>query len=270
MDCRHNAAAAIAGRLQESYRKGKKTMSVQARRVRRSREVLHRYVPRTGSVKRTLLLTGIAVVTLGASTGAAVSATAAHHHRHGKFSCEAWGANLGGATFAVANKHYTPCYNKHGRVNKAGRTLSGAGVKLGVITSNTEMKGHRVIRAGKTKALASARTAKAKIATLKIGAATSSATYTCVAKGHKLVPKLRFHSNVAYIITNGKKQKIGSKSQTKKLGPLGLGGTIRFNRVIKSGRTITVRAVEIDLGGKKPTIVLAQSRVSYTGNPCAK
>jgi len=208
-------------------------------------------------------------VTLAASTGAAVSATAAHHHR-GKFSCEAWGADLAGATFAVANKHYTPCFTKHGRVAKAGRTLGGAAVKLGVLTANTEMKGHRVIRAGKTKALASARTAKAKIGTLKIGAATSSATYRCVAKGSKLVPKLKFHSNVAYIIANGKKQKIGSKSQTKKLGPLGLGGIIRFNRVIKSGHTVTVRAVEIDLGGKKPTIILAQSRVSYTGNPCAK
>jgi hypothetical protein len=209
-------------------------------------------------------------VTLGASTGAAVSATAAHHHRHGKFSCEAWGANLGGATFAVANKRYTPCYNKLGRVVKAGRTLGGASVKLGVITSNTEMKAHRVIRAKKTKALASAKTANAKVGSLKIGAATSSASYTCVAKGSKLVPRLKVRSNVAYIISNGKKQKIGSKSQTKKLGPLGLGGTIRFNRVIKSGRTVTVRAVEIDLGGKKPTIILAQSRVSYTGNPCAK
>ena len=232
--------------------------------------MLHRYVPRTGSVKRTLVLTGIAVATLGASTSAAVSATAAHHHRHGKFSCEAWGANIAGATFAVANKHYTPCFNKHGRVNKAGRTLPGGAVKLGVITANTEMKGHRVIRANKTKALASARTAKAKVATLKIGAATSSAAYTCVAKGHKLVPKLKAKSNVAYIIANGKKQKIGSKSVTKKLGPLGLGGLIRFNRVIRSGRTVTVRAVEIDLGGSKPTIILAQSRVSYTGNPCAK
>ena len=232
--------------------------------------MLHRYVPRTGSVKRTLLLTGIAVVTLGASTGAAVSATAAHHHRHGKFSCEAWGANLGGTTFAVANKRYTPCSTKHGRVKMAGRTLGTANVKLGVITSNTKMKRHRGVRAGKTKALASARTATAKVGSLKIGAATSSATYTCVAKGHKLVPKLKVHSNVAYIIANGKKQKIGSKSVTKKLGPLGLGGIIRFNRVIKSGHTTTVRAVEIDLLGNKPTIVLAQSRVSYTGNPCAR
>src|SRR5438105_15442238 len=103
-------------------------MSVLARRLRRSREVLHRYVPRTGSMRRTLLLTGMAVVTLGVTTsGAAVlssSSMAAHHRHHGKFSCEAWGANLAGSSFAVANKVNSPCQNKHGRVNKAGRTLN--------------------------------------------------------------------------------------------------------------------------------------------------
>jgi hypothetical protein len=219
-------------------------------------------------VRRTLLLTGIAVVTLGASTGAAVSATAAHHHRHGKFSCEAWGADIAGRTLAVANKHYTPCYTKHGRVNKAGRTLGALHVFVGAVTANTEMKGKRVIRAGKTKALASARTAKAGVRGLvHIGAATSSASYTCVAKGSKLVPKLKARSNVAYIIIGGKKEKIGSKP-TKKV--ISLLGTIRFNKVIKHGHTVTVRAVEIDLlGGTKP-IILAQSKIGYTGNPCVK
>jgi hypothetical protein len=193
--------------------------------------------------------------------------TAAHHHR-GKFSCEAWGANVGGTAFAVANKKNTPCFNKHGRVNKAGRTLDGAGVKVGGITANTEMKGRRVIRAGKTLALASARTAKAKIGSLQIGAATSSVTDTCVAKGHHLAVKQTFTSNVAWILQKGgKKQKIGSTPQKITLGPL---GTIYFNRVLRSGHTLVVRAVEVDLGGTTPTIILAQSQGGYTGNPCAK
>jgi hypothetical protein len=240
-------------------------MAAKARRLRRSREALHRYVPRTGSMRRALLLSGVALATLGVATS--VAAVSAHHGHRGKFSCEAWGAVLGGNTFAVANKHYTPCYIKHGRVNKAGRTLNGVGLKVGVLTANTEMKGHRVIRAGKTKALASARTAKAKISSLKIGVATSSANYTCVAKGHKLVPKLRVQSNVAYILASGKKHKIGSKPQKMSFGPL---GTLYFNRVIRKGHTVTVRAVELDLGGTTPTLILAQSQVGYMGNPCAK
>jgi hypothetical protein len=219
-------------------------------------------------VRRTFLLTGIAVATLAVSTGVAVSATttAAHHHR-GRFSCEAWGANIGGSTFAVANKHNSPCYRKHGRVNKAGRTLHGAGIKLGVVTANTELKGRRVIRAGKTLALASARTAKAKVGTLQIGAATSSATDTCVKSRHGLSVKQTVKSSVAYILTGGKKQKIGSKPQKISFGPL---GTIYFNRVLRSGHTVVVRAVEIDLGGTTPTVILAQSQVGFTGNPCLK
>lgn len=230
--------------------------------------MLHRYVPRTGSTRRTLLLTTITAVTLAASTGVAVSATttAARHHR-GKFSCEAWGANLGGTTFAVANKRYTPCFNKHGRVNKAGRTLKGAGIKVGALTSNTQMKGHRVIKANKTKAVASARTAKAKVGTLQIGAATSSVSYTCVGKGKKLSPKLAVSSNVVYIQSGGsKKELIGSQHKKISLGPL---GTIYLNRVLRSGHTVDVRAVEIDLGGTTPTLILAESKASYTGNPCA-
>jgi hypothetical protein len=206
-------------------------------------------------------------VALGATTGVAVSATttAAHHHR-GKFSCEAWGAILGSTTWAVANQHYTPCFNKHGRMDKAGRTFNGVGIKLGVVTANTELKGHRVIRAGKTLSLASARTAKAKVGSLQIGAATSSATDRCVAKGHKLVVRQSVKSNVAYIKSGGKKNLIGSKPTKISLGAL---GTIYFNRKLRSGHTLTVRAVEIDLGGTTPTVILAQSQVGYTGNPCA-
>lgn len=232
-------------------------------------------------MKRTLLLTVIGAVTLGATTGVAVSAptgavaTAAHHRHHrGKFSCRAMGADVFGTKIAVANKHFTPCYNKHGRVDKAGRTLHL--VKLGVLTANTRMKDRRVIKAGKTKSYAGSRTAKVtvglsgkagKTGAIQIGAATSSASDTCVAKGHRLVVKQRHKSNVAYIVLNGQKQKIGNKSEKISLGPL---GTIYLNRVLKHGNKITVRAVEIDLGGTKPSVILAQSQVSYTGNPCAK
>jgi hypothetical protein len=247
-------------------------MTVLARRLRRSSEVLHRYGPQTGSMSRTLLLTGIAVVTLGVTeSGAAVSSPssmAAHHRHHGKFSCEAWGANLGGTTFAVANKVNSPCQNKHGRVNKAGRTVKFT--KLGVVTANTELKGWRRVRAG-TMGLASARTAKAVTRllgtkALQIGVATSVATDRCVAKGRKLVLRQSVKSSVAYILISGKKTLIGSKPQKISLGPL---GTIYFNRVIRSGHTLTVRAVEIDLGGKTPTVILAQSQVGFTGHPCA-
>ena len=240
--------------------------------------MLHRYVLRTGSVKRTLLLTVIGAVTLGATTGAAVSApvTAAHHHHHrGKFECKAIGADVFGTKVAVANQKFMPCYTKHGRVDKAGRSLSL--VKLGVVTTNTRLKGHRVVKAKKTKGTAGARTAKVvvglsgkfgKVGAIQIGAATSNAADTCVSKGGHLVVKQTHNSNVAYIKTNGKKTPIGNKYEKISLGAL---GTIYLNRVLKHGNKITVRAVEIDLGGKtKPSIILAQSQVSYTGNPCAK
>ena len=238
--------------------------------------MLHRYLPRTGSVTRTALVATIGAVTLAASTGVAISApvnaSASHHHR-GKFSCQAFGGDVAGTYLALANKKYTPCFNKHGRVNKAGATLGL--VKLGVLTANTKMKGHKVIKAHKTHGSAGARTAKvtvglsgknSKLGALQIGAATSNASDTCVSKGGKLVVKQTHHSSVAYIRLNGKKTVIGSQSEKIPL----LIGTLYLNRVIKHGNSVTVRAVEIDLGGKKPTIILAESKVGYTGNPCAK
>ncbi len=224
-------------------------------------------VPRT--LSRGFLLSAIAVVTLGVATsGAAVSSQAAHHRHHGRFSCKAWGADIGGTTFAVANRVNSPCQDKLARVNKAGKTLKG--VKLGVITSRTHIKNWRRVRAG-TLGTASARTAKVVVGlagakALKIGAATSSATNTCVARGGKLAVRQTSQSNVAYIVVNGKKTRPGSKQEKIPLGPL---GTIYLNRVIRKGNTRTVRAVEIDLGGHKPTIILAQSQVGYTGRPCA-
>src|SRR5437764_953254 len=48
-------------------------MTVQARRLGRSREVLRRCVPRTGGLWKTFLLTGIALVTLGATASGAAA-----------------------------------------------------------------------------------------------------------------------------------------------------------------------------------------------------
>jgi hypothetical protein len=182
------------------------------------------------------------------------------------------GADVLGTKLAVANKKFKPCFSKHGRVNKAGGTLGL--VKLGVLTANTKLKGHKVVKAKKTKGTAGARTAKVsvglsgklgKFGAIVIGAATSSAADTCVSKGGHLVVKQTHKSNVAYITIGGKKTPVGN---TYEKIPLGV-ATIYLNRVIKHGKKITVRAAEVDLGGKKPSVILAQSVVSYTGNPCA-
>jgi hypothetical protein len=216
---------------------------------------------------RGFLLSGLAVVTLGVATsGAAVSSQAARHH--GKFSCKAWGAQIGGMNFAVANRVNSPCQDKLARVDKAGRTLKN--VRLGVLTSRTRIKDWRHVRPG-TRGTASARSAKVVLGlsskeAIKIGVATSSATDRCVAKGGKMVLKQVHQSNIAYIVVNGKKERPGTKSEKIPLGPL---GTIYLNRVLRKGHTLTVRAVQIDLGGKKPTVILAQSQVGYTGQPCA-
>ncbi len=227
-------------------------------------------VPR--NLRRLFLLSGLTVVTLGvAMTGVAVSsqAAAAHHHHAGKFACKAWGAKIAGMNFAVANRVYSPCYDKLGRVDKAGRTLKN--LKLGVLTSRTRIKDWRRVRVG-TLGTASARSAKLVLglvpgqAAIKIGVVTSAATDRCVASHGKLALKQTHQSNVAYIVVNGKKTRPGSKQEKIPLGPL---GTIYLNRVLRHGHTLTVRAVEIDLGGKKPTIILAQSQVGYTGKPCS-
>jgi hypothetical protein len=232
-------------------------------------------------VRRTLLIAVVGAATLAATTGAAISApvsgstntTAHHHHHRGKFSCMAMGAFVMGQTVSVANKKFTPCFTKHQRVDKAGATLGL--VKLGVLTANTRSKGHRVVKAHKTKGTAGARTAKvvvglsgknSKLGAIVIGAATSAAADTCVKKHGKLVVKQTHHSNVAYVKINGKKTIIGSQSEKIPL----LLGTLYLNRVIKKGHTVTVEAAEIDLGGNKPSVILAESKVSYSGNPCAK
>ncbi len=217
-------------------------------------------------MRRALLLSGIALATLGAT--ASFAAVAAHHGHRGKFSCEAVGANIGGHTFAVANKKYTPCFNKLGRINKAGRTLKLT--KIGAVTASTRLKGKRKQPRNGTSALASARTAKVTTGLLgkkglTIGVAQSSVKETCVAKGHKLSLHQTSKSFVAYIELGGKRTNVGNKSMKISLGPL---GTIYLNRTLRSGHTLMRRAVEIDLLGTKPTIILAQTQAGYTSNPC--
>ncbi len=255
-------------------------MTEEARRGRRSTEALRRHAPHTGGLRRFLLLGGIALTTLAMATSAAAMAPMAapvnsaahhrhHHHHRGKFQCEAWGAIIGGTSFAQANKPGKPCQNKHGRVNKAGRTVGALKLKVGGLTAVSQLKKWKVVRSG-TSGNSSARTAKVSITlggkkAIQIGVATSSASATCVGKGHKLSVKEKTASNVAYLVLGGKKTKIGNKYMKI---PLGI-ATIYFNRVLKSGHTLIRRAVEIDLGGTKPTVILAQSRVGYTGRPCA-
>jgi hypothetical protein len=100
---------------------------------------------------------------------------------------------------------------------------------------------------------------------IRIGAMKSTATDTCAAKGSKLSLAQTGTSTVAYIIINGKKTVVGNKSMTI---PLGI-ATIYLNRTIQSGNVLTQRAVEIDIGGNTPSVILAQSEVDFTGNPCA-
>ena len=105
---------------------------------------------------------------------------------------------------------------------------------------------------------------------IKIGAVQSTATETCVAKGGKLSLKRTGKSTVAYIVINGQKTTVGNKYEKITVGPPATPlATIYLNRTIKKSNTLTQRAVEIDVGGTKPSVILAQSEVDSTGNPCA-
>jgi hypothetical protein len=194
--------------------------------------------------------------------------TKATHHRAGTFSCRATGANLLGTMFAIANPADSPCSSKHATVVKVGKALK---TKVEVIKSNTFRKYGQSPRAGDT-AEATSQVAGAMTGLLgkpiKIGAAASTATDKCVAKGAKLSLTQTGSSTVAYIEMNGKKTVVGNKPMTISFGAL---GTLYLNRTVKSGNTLTQRAVELDLGtGTSTTValVLAQSEVDFTGNPC--
>lgn len=190
----------------------------------------------------------------------------AHGHRAGTFSCRATGANLLGSTFAVANPIDSPCATHEASVVKVGPVLK---TKAGVIKSNTLRKYGSSPKPGDT-AEATSNVANATTGLLggkpiRIGAMKSTATDTCAAKGSKLSLAQTGTSTVAYIIINGKKTVVGNKSMTI---PLGI-ATIYLNRTIQSGNVLTQRAVEIDIGGNTPSVILAQSEVDFTGNPCA-
>jgi Bacterial Ig-like domain (group 1) len=187
-------------------------------------------------------------------------------HRAGTFSCVATGANLLGTTFAVANPLNSPCATHQASVVKIGTVLK---IKVAAIKSNTFKKYGKLPKAGDS-AIATSKVAKAMVGLIsgkpiKIGVATSTATDKCVAKGGKLSLKQTGKSTVAYIMINGKKTVVGNKPMTIPVGPL---ATIYLNRQIKSGNTLTQRAVEIDLLGSTPSVILAQSAVDFTGNPC--
>jgi hypothetical protein len=197
--------------------------------------------------------------------------TTHHHHGHhgkraGTFSCRATGANILGSTFAVANPKDSPCATHQASVLKVGPVLK---TRVGVIKSNTFKKYGVSPKAGDT-AEATSHVAKAMTGLLggkpiKIGAVQSTAMDKCVAKGGKLSLKQTGNSTVAYITINGKKTLVGNKYMKLNLGI----ATIYLNRTVKSGNTLTQRAVEIDIGGTTPSVVLAQSEVDFTGNPCS-
>ena len=196
-----------------------------------------------------------------------------HHggHRTGTFSCRATGAELLGPTFAVANPMDSPCATDQKSVLNVNSVPK---VTVGVITSNTFAKYGTQVKAGDS-AKAVSKVAKASThliagKPIKIGAVQSTATETCVAKGGKLSLKQAGKSTVAYIKINGNKKVIGSKYKKIVLGPSATPlATIYLNRKIKTGGTLTQRAVEIDIGGTTQSIILAQSEVDFTGNPCA-
>jgi hypothetical protein len=195
-----------------------------------------------------------------------------HHggHRAGTFSCEATGADLLGSTFAVANPTNSPCATDQASVLNVNSVPK---ITVGVIKSNTFAKYGKQVKAGDTaeatSKVASASTRLISGHPIKIGAAQSTATETCVAKAGKLSLKQTGKSTVAYIVINGTKTVIGNKYKKIVVGPTATPlATIYLNRKIKTGGTLTQRAVEIDIGGTTQSIILAQSEVDLTGNPC--
>ncbi len=198
-------------------------------------------------------------------------AKSSHHHgghRAGTFSCEGTGANILGALFADANHKNNPCRSDHANLVNVG-PIPVADATVKALAAHTHLKAGKLPKAGDT-ASSDAKVAKATVGgvpghNIVIGAVTSQASETCVSKAGKLSLQRTAKSRVAYIKINGKKTLVGNKSMKLSIGKL---ATIYLNRTIKTANSVTQRAVEIDLMGK-PLVILAQSEVDSTGNPCA-
>ena len=164
-------------------------------------------------------------------------------------------------TFAVSNPMDTPC-KAHQASVAAVNGKPGVNVTAHVVRSATLIKAGKQAKAGDT-ARATAKVAKATVGAIpthnvQVGVVTSRVTETCVKSGSGLKLVRKGKSSVANLKVDGKTTPIINKPVKIPLGPL---ATIWLNRTIKTARSITQRAVEIDLAGKLSTF-LDKSNVS--------
>ncbi len=206
----------------------------------------------------------IALLAAVLSTMGVLAATAGGATSADRFTCRASALRYGNFEPYRANAKNDPCVADE--EGMSGRRFVSNGLSVeGIISARTETRGgaptNRIVSAHSEVADAEWR----RTGTTPLLAAKDVTSYAQVdcASGS---PVITSESHNSGIQINGKTYSSGSKPQTYNLGV----GTLYLNLTIHIGNEVIVRAVEFDRAGSTtPYLVLAESRVGYTGDPCA-
>ncbi|PZS07603.1 MAG: hypothetical protein DLM64_14550 [Solirubrobacterales bacterium] len=185
--------------------------------------------------------------------------------RGGTFTCSATAARLGGNDLIAANPADSPCVTAS---NSGTPTI--AGLTVGLLDANT------MLNAGALPAAGDNATAHSDAANVCLGqtvlgiclgigvkAVSSDASVTCPSVGG--TPVFTGSSTLATVYLGGVLPIVSGQQVTVPL--VGL-VTVYIDRTIRTGNSLTQRALEVDLG-TSPLLIVGEAKVDTTGNPCA-
>ena len=176
----------------------------------------------------------------------------------GAFGCTASAAELLGTRPAVANPGGTPCADDERTAARVSIGLGLLKVTADGLTASTDAAPGGV---SATAGLLTTRISTIGLV-IEIGTMTSSATATCVAGPTGLAPVFSGSSRIASLKVNGVRLPIGPGPVTIPL----VVGTLSLNSTVATADGLTQRA--FDLRTLLGNVVVGESRVGATGNPC--
>ena len=221
------------------------------------------------------------VVNLSSPTNATIAdgqgvGTIIDDDRNGTFSCRASALRVSGAFSAepaVANPANAPCADGAATQVTANLAPGAVTVASRTLTATTDQTPDDLESAPASTADNAVAVAAVEQATVSSGpvniavtAVQSQARVRCtVGPGGGLVPSLTSSSTIASLTVNG--IPVNANVTGTVALPLGL-GSVAFNQVATTANSVTRTAVRIVLAGQ--TIVIAEARADYSGNPCAQ
>lgn len=221
-------------------------------------------------------LIGCALVVLAFSLVQATAASA--QTRAGSFGCKGTALRIGASEGVVANPPFIPCVTDAEQLANTTVPLgSGNALQVILLESRTQSNPNPTAE-GTRPFLGHGGGAQSGVAgvglklgtlTLTTGAIRSRVNVVCLTHAPPLGPgsppvMTVQPSDVFFVKVNNTQLAV---SQPVVLPILGV-GTLYLNRTIRTGDSLTRRAIELDRPGTQPDIVIAEARVGFTGNPC--